>query len=76
MPEEKESGRKNQVFGEMALIYIVALSRYFTFSAKETKRGRTDLETIINWVYRLCVHSLSAGIKLHDYFNRQRRKPL
>lgn len=68
MPEEKETKRKSQVFGEMVLIYIVALSRYFTFSAKETGNGRIDLEIIINWAYRLFAHSLSAGTKLNNLF--------
>lgn len=68
MPEEKEAKRKSQVFGEMLLIYIAALSRYFTFNAKETKHGRMDLEIIINWAYRLCANSLSARIKLNNLF--------
>lgn len=64
-PDEKSVERAGQVFGEMALVYIIALSRYFTMG-KDTHS--MDMEIIINWVYRLCVHSLRSGVKIHNIF--------
>lgn len=64
-PDEKSVERAGQVFGEMALVYIIALSRYFTMGRDICS---IDLEIIINWVYRLCVHSLHSGVKIHNKF--------
>lgn len=63
LPEEEERGMASQVFGEMILVYIAAFSRYFTIGS----RG-INWEEIINWVYRLCVHSLHPGAKIHKLF--------
>ncbi len=65
MPQEDKLCRTSQVFGEMALIYFIALSRYYTL---ETEHKKTDWEIIINWVYRLCVHSLKPSGNLHKLF--------
>lgn len=67
IPSEKSGERACQVFGELALIYIIALNRYFTITYTDGK-DRVDLERIINWVYRLCVHSLEPGRKIHNIF--------
>lgn len=64
-PDEKSVERAGQVFGEMALVYIIALSRYFTMGRDICS---IDMEIIINWVYRLCVHSLHSGVKIHNKF--------
>ena len=63
LPEEEDRGMASQVFGEMILVYIAAFSRYFTIGS----RG-INWEEIINWVYKLCVHSLRPGAKIHKLF--------
>lgn len=65
MPQEDKLCRISQVFGEMAFIYFIALSRYYTLAEEDKKIG---WERIINWVYRLCVHSLKPSSKLHKLF--------
>lgn len=65
LPEEESHEMASQVFGEMLLVYIVAFSRYFTIGIGS---GVINLEEIINWVYRLCVHSLRPGAKIHKLF--------
>lgn len=65
LPDEKSSERLCQVYGELVLVYIIALSRYFTIPGG---RDSIDLERIINWVYRLCVHSLGPREEIHKIF--------
>lgn len=67
LSDETSSKRICQVFGELALVYIIALNRYFTITYTDGK-DKVDLERIINWVYRLCVHSLEPGRKIHNIF--------
>lgn len=62
MPEEESHQMASQVFGEMLLVYIAAFSKYFTVAEA------VNWEKIINWVYRLCVHSLRPGAKIHKLF--------
>lgn len=67
LPDETEAERNCQVYGELALVYLIALNRYFTLAGGI---GSIDMERIINWVYRLCAHSLRSGIKIHNIFCR------
>lgn len=63
-PDESKLSRLNQVFGEIMLIYFIALSRYYTVEQEN------DWKIIINWVYRLCVNSFKSGIKIHRLFEK------
>ncbi|MCI8748099.1 MAG: hypothetical protein HFH67_09565 [Lachnospiraceae bacterium] len=65
LPDEKAGERFCQIYGELSLVYIIALNRYFTI---EGGNGSIDMERIINWVYRLCVHSLGPGMEIHNIF--------
>lgn len=66
-PEESKINRLSQVYGELVLIYLIALSRHYTVVLTKDK-----WEIIINWVYRLCAHSLKPQAKIHELFTNIR----
>ena len=71
MPDETSESRLKQVFGELALIYIVEFSRYYILGNGNEKDGSVnnyDWGMVINWVYRLCAHGLHTRDKIHNIF--------
>ncbi len=71
MPEEMDISRLKQVFGELAFIYIVEFSRYYTLGKCNEKEEFVDSyewRMVINWVYRLCAHGLYTRDKIHNIF--------
>jgi len=79
MPAEDKDSRLKQVSGELFLIYVIALSRYYYAIEKNTEDNKENVKDkipgvewriIINWVYRMCVHSLEPGKKIHNIFKR------
>lgn len=72
-PDEKREERLSQVSGEMVLIYITVLSRHYTLIPADMENKLPDSEewkSAINWVYRMCVHNMEAGKKLHKIFQQ------
>ncbi|MCI9077312.1 MAG: hypothetical protein HFH68_00100 [Lachnospiraceae bacterium] len=69
LPDEKQAERFCQVYGELELVYIIALNQYFTIPGG---RDSVELEKIINWVYRLCAHGLGTGMEVHEMFCKGR----
>lgn len=68
MPDENKQDRLCQVYGELALICIIVLSRHYTISQEKPGFSGNSWTAVINWVYRLCVHSLKPGTKIHGLF--------
>lgn len=65
-PEESKRSRLSQAYGELVLICLTALSRHYTIVQKKDDKDRWEI--IINWVYRLCVHSFKLGARIHELF--------
>ena len=63
-PKECFHERYCQVMGEIMLIKLVAISRFFTFG----RVSKGSWIEIINWVYRICAHGKKTSEGIHRVF--------
>lgn len=74
MPDEANEDRICQVTGEMVLIYIIALSRYYykgvTGGEDAVCLVSSDWVEIINWVYRTSAHGKKLAGSVHEIYKK------